>query len=280
MEDFIKINDFALHMRAGTPFTFIGKHSGQSLSAIKLEFTITRQDHIKEFEKLLDQKTVNIYDPFVKRSYEAKLKQNSYSYQEGRPERHYSAEISELDLPPKFKKLEIEGQTFHVLEYFESDHQDDVIGRHAVLKLTKEQFADFPNLLKPGSIEIKRIEIDEEPLVVRYGGAKFWSEHKEGEELYYKHIVRFFPADYPAPKRSYEGIYKDNLERIVLELTIRFEALLNYLVQKNILTDELRFSIVGTNWDGLIDDDRINEICQELERVNDASEWLGPQKEA
>lgn len=274
-ENCIKINDLALLIRAGSPVTFQGKHSGVSLSGINLNFTITQSENIQKLEELFEQNTVQVYDPFVNRSYEATLTEISHSYQEGSPEYHYTAEIRELDLPPKFEVLEIEGHAFPVLEYTESDEDDDVVGRHAVLKLTKEQYIDFQNLLRPGAVQIQRSGVDEEPISVRYGGGMYWSEHKEEEELFYKQIVRFFPPDFPAT-RNYlaSGVHQDNLSNMVQALSVRFESLARSLAQKKILSEQQLSALLGDDLEGLLNAPRVKEIAWELDKVDDAAEYI------
>ncbi len=266
-EDSIKINDLILNPRVGSPITFKGKHSGENLSGINLKITLAVPELVQKFEELIAQKIVQIYDPFVKRSYQAILNQLSNSYTLGHPERHYTVELLEIDLIPKCTILEIEGHPFPVLEYIQSEEDDDAIGIHAVLKVTKEQFEDLQKLMKPGAINIKRRDFDDEPIVMRYGGAMYWSEHNEGEELFYKQIVRFFPPELPPSCLNIATqVHQENLFSMVQELIERFEALVIELVQKQVITRE--------NWKGLLDSPRADKLFKELDRVNDASKFL------
>jgi hypothetical protein len=274
-EKCIKIDELALYKREGMPMTFQGKHSGASLSGINLEFTLSRPEHIRMLEELFGKEYVQVDDPFAMRSYEATLRELSHSYTEGKPEYQYTAEIRELDLPPKFEVLEIEGHAFAVLEYSESDEEDDSIGMHAVFKLTKQQFSAFRELLRPGAVLIRRRGVDEEPIPVRYGGAMYWSEHNEEGEVYYKQIVRFFPPDLPASENNLAvGVQQDNLAFMVEALTARFEALASKLTQKKVISEEFRSSLMGDNWQELIEASRLSEIFRRIDKVQDASKYL------
>jgi len=241
---------------------------------IDLDFAIQGQENNQKIDELFNQNVVQVYDPFSRRSYKASLNQLSHRYQVGHPEQHYTAEIRELDMPPEFEVLEIEGHQFPVSKYIETD-ANDTIGRHALLRLSKEQFIELQNLIKPGSVQIRRMGVDEKPITVRYGGLMHWSEHKEGEEIYYKQIVRFFPPDLPSSRIDVaSGAQQEVLVEMTQALTVRFEALVQELFRNNIISEEKRDEILGEKCWNLLGSTRLNEICWQIDRVPDALEYL------
>src|SRR6266567_4693197 len=93
----IKVDDVTFDIATGYPVSFQGKHSRKTLQGINLDILVRSQDGIEKVERLLDQETVEVDDPFAGRSYHASLRLNSHSYQEGRPEHSYVCEIRERD---------------------------------------------------------------------------------------------------------------------------------------------------------------------------------------
>lgn len=274
-DQFIKINDIEFNKSVGNPIVFQGKHSRGNLSGIDLDFSISNQNNIEEVEELLNHSEVQVEDPFANRSYIATIHRQSYSYQHGRPERHYVLQIRELDLPPEFDVLEIEEQKFPVLKYRETDHEDDAIGMHALLKLSKEQFIQLQMLLDKDSVQIRRIGVDAVPITLRYGGAMYWSEHEEGREKYYKHIVRFFPLNLsPSRVNLASGVIQTTLAKKVYNLSARFEALLNELAQNKVISKEKRDILLEANLEELLDKNHLDEMFWEYDKTSDAEEEL------
>jgi len=274
-DNLIRIGDFAFHTVVGEPITFSGKHSGKILSGINVNFSVPDSDGKAQVDELCTCETVQVVDPFANRSYEALFRIASYSFQEGFPEYHYTAEIREVDITPSFQILEIDGHHFDVVKYIETEHENDAIGRHALLQLSKEQFAELQDLIKPGTVEIKRLGVDDTPLVVRYGGAMYWSEHEESGLAHYKHIIRFFPPDLPPiPTGLATRAEQEALANMVVGLSARFEALVKELAISKILSDEQRGKLLDNNWQDLLDATRIQEITLQTQKVFDAEENL------
>lgn len=270
----IRVNDFLFEKGAGRSITFHGKHSGKPLAGIDLNTSVFKKD-IEKVENLFTHEIVQVEDPFVNRSYQARLQKTSESYKQGAPFHHYSAEIREVDILPEFSVLDIDGNQFPVLKYSETDETNDAIGRHALLKLNDAQFKDLQNLFKRETIQIKRIGIDEKPISVCYGGAMLWSRHEESGSKYYKQIVRFMPPDMPVSKVHIAyAPTQDALSRMVVSLSARFEALLDDLVQNKFITPNRQSDLVNKDWRDLVREDRLDEIIRELERVPDAEEEL------
>jgi len=282
-KNFITINDVKLNISTGCPITLQGKHSGTTLAGIDLDFSVYGQENIEKMEKLLKLDTIQVDDPFVNRIYKASVRLIFSSYQEGEQERRYKAEIRELDTWPKFSILEIDRNKFSVLKYKESECENDVIGRHALLRLSKDQFGKLQGLFKNKTVQIRRIDIDKKSITMKFTGVEYWSEHKEKGRIYYKQHINLFPPDY-VPKYKLNvasGIIFNSLVIHVFSLSIRLEALINELVKNKIITDKKRSTLLNKNWKKLLDKDRKEEIFDEtnlqLYNVLDAEEefdWL------
>jgi hypothetical protein len=264
-KNFITINDVKLNTSDGRPITFQGKHSGTTLAGIDLDFSVYGQENVEKMEKLLKLDTVQVDEPFVNRTYKASVRLISSSYQEGRQERHYKAEIRELDMWPKFSILEIDGHKFSVLKYKEFEHEHDVIGRSALLRLSKDQFDKLRKLFENKTVQIRRIDVDKKPITMKFMGAEYWSKHKEGRKAYYKQRVGLSPPDYlPKHKLNLTTFTEfTSLAILVMSLSIRLEALINELVKNNILIGKKRDMLLQENWKKLLDKARKIEILEE-----------------
>jgi len=273
-DSYIKINDLSFRISTGHPITFEGKHSGRILSGIKLKVSVVGNEAISQIDELFTCERVQVDDPFVNRIYEATIRRTSLSYQNEQPERHYVAEVKEMDLPPVFEILEIEGNEFPVLKYIATDVDKDEVGHRVLLKLSREQFVTLNQLIKLGEISMRRIGVDEQPLKVRFGRYEYWSEHEEDNEKYYKKIVWFFP---PETKQRTKldlalGTAQDNLADMVFALSVRFKVLIEKLKETGALTDEICSDLMNDDWELLLDKTRIDELQWQLDRVQDAGD--------
>ena len=267
----IKIDDIQVRASAGRPFAFDGVHSGKTLSGIDMEITVNTDADIQTIEELLKKDSVTVEDPFADRQYEATVARKSSRYQEGRPEKWYNFEVKEMDEVIPFESLEIEGHTFNVIRNTEQLHDDDVIGLYILLRLSPEEFQEFQSLLRLSRINIRRIGIDEIPIVRRFGGALYWSSHEEGSQRFYKQIARFFPVD-PEPGRTGISLMNDQMaqSQMLVALSARYEALVKILVDNGQLTQENRDALMSEDWKELISDEREVMIRSKLTAVRDA----------
>ncbi len=260
-----------LSPNAGTPFEFEGVHSGGQLSGIEVTVTVYSDDDAQTLDELFQKKTAIVDDAFANRQYEATLHRKSSMYQEGRPGRTYRFEVRELDEAPPFEQLEIEGHTFAVIRNAERLHEDTVICLNILLRLSPEEFQTFQSLRKPGPITIRRVGIDEDPIVRRFGGALYWSSHEEGSARFYKQIARFFPSDYPPGGHSFASGQEQRAQsQMILALTARFEALVNTLVETGNVSQEIGETLASDEWRKLVDDERAMMMASRLSEVNDA----------
>ena len=227
-------------------------------------------------DRLFKEKTVDVTDPFAGRQYAATVESKSSTYREGRHHRTYYFEVKELDEATPFERLEIEGHAFSVIRNTETFHNDyDVIGIHTLLRLSPSEFRSFQSLIRPGPIEIRRVSIDDEPIVRRFGGGLYWSEHEEESLTSYKQIARFYPTDdLPKQVTIAGGREQAAYSRMILDLTGRFAALLDELIKAGQVSKEVGDSLMSADWRVLVGDDRANAIRSRLEKVDDAESEL------
>ena len=275
-ESSLIIDGLCFSMESGTPFQYAGIHSGVDLSGIDIEVTAYSDEDISSIKELLQRDKVNVIDPFAGRTYDATIRRKSDSYTVGQPGRRYNFEVKELDEAKQFDTLEIEGNRFQVIRSVEKLH-DDVIGLYALLHLSQEDFDKFHSLLlKPGPFQVRRLGIDENPIVRRFGGALYWSAHHEGPLKIYKQIVRFFPTDFPGSKFVVApGQEHFNQSRMLVALSARFEALVGMLVDNGQLSRENGESLISEEWGVLINEEREASIRSQLTEVKDAELELG-----
>ena len=182
----------------------------------------------------------------------------------------YQFEVKELDEAPQFEQLNIEGHTFAVLRNSETLDKK-VIAQNILLRLSPEEFQTLQSLVKPGSITIQRIGIDESPIVRRFGGALYWSLHEDGSERFYKQIARFYPTDFPLGRHSFaSGLEQLAQSRMIFALSARFEALVKTLVENGQIDQGSGEALMADEWRNLIDDERAVMIRSKLREVVDA----------
>ncbi len=267
----LKIDQMEFSLNAGTPFTFEGVHSGGQLSGIKVTVTVYSDDDAQALDELFKKKTAMVDDAFANKRYEATLHRKSTMYQDGRPGKTYRFELTELDEAPQFEQLEIEGHTFTVIRNAEELFENNVICLNILLRLSPDEFQTFQSLRRPGPITTRRVGIDENRIVRRFGGALYWSSHKDGPARFYKQIARFFPSDYPPGRYSFASGQEQHAQsQMILALTARFEALLDTLVENGHVNQETGETLGSDEWRKLVDDEQAVMMTSKLSEVNDA----------
>ena len=265
-----KIDESEFPLSSCRPFEFAGVHSGRKLPGIDIDITVYSDVDVHQIEKLIKKDTVRVQDPFTARQYEATLTKRSSSYQAGNPARRYHFEVKELDEAKQFTLLDIEGHRFHVSKNIEDLH-GKVIGMHILLRLSSDEYVQFHSLRKQGSVAIQRIGIDESPIVMRFGGAQYWSLHKEDSQEFYKQIVRFYPIDFPPSELDIAlGHVQAAQSQMILALTARYEALVKMLIESGQLSRENGEALISSEWQGLIDSEREIMLRSRLTKVADA----------
>ena len=267
----IEIDQAEFPLSAGKPFAFDGVHSGGPLSGIDITTTVYSDADTKVLEAMLKKGSATIVDPFSDKTYDATLHRTSSMYQEGRQGTTYRFEVKELDKVPQFEQLSIGGHTLTVLRNSETIHKNGVIGLNILLHLSPEEFQQFHGLLRPGAVRIKRIGIDESPLLRRFGGGLYWSSHEEGLERFYKQIARFYPTDF-LPDTFPLASGQDQLahSEMILELSARYEALVTALIASDHISQDSGEALMSDAWRTLVDDDRAVMMRSKLTQVSDA----------
>ena len=270
----IRIDETEFPLSSGNPFEFASVHSGTDLSGVQMDITVYSDVDARHIEDLIKKDKVTVEDPFANRQYEATLTRKSFGYQEGNPEKWYRFEVKELDEAPEFTLLEIEGQPFHVLRNIQDLH-DEVIGMHILVRLSSDEFVQFRGLLELGQVAIQRIGIDQSPITRRFGGAQYWSSHREGSQEVYKHIVRFYPADSPGSGVNIAtGHEQRGQSEMILALCARYEALLEASIENGQISRASGEALMHENWRGLVDDERRILLRARLSKVHDAEAEL------
>jgi hypothetical protein len=276
----IKINDFVIDRTAGSPFTFYGALSEKTLPGIDLKFSVSGPSDIEAIEAIFSQEVVQVDDPFVGQSYQASIQLRTSSYVSGNITRHYIGQVQALDVAPEFSILEIEGDQFPVLATHESiidEEERNGIVRDILLRLTPEQFLVVQGYLRNATLSVRRVGVDEQPILARQRSFAYWSQHVNDGVSFYKQIV---PLIYPAdilPSRGPSLALRtdqDILSGMLQTLVIRFERLLDELVESNAITTEKRKLLLSDNLQDLLDSDHIDRINQQRWRVADAEAEL------
>ena len=266
----LTIDGIEFHISKGNPFQFEGIHSGRSLFGLNLRFAVYSEDELCQIDALLDKKAVQVEDPFADSAYKAVLKLKSSMHQEGVPGKRYHLEIKELDEAITFNLLEIEGQSFPVIRNTES-LSDGVVGIHALLRLSPDDFRRFHSLLDLDSIAIQRIGVDDRPTTRRFGGALYWSSHEEENQEFYKQIVRFYPPDDSRKMINLASGYEQRAHSLmILELFARYEALVSTLIKNGHIDRDYGERLVSGEWREMIGEERKHMMRSRLWKIEDA----------
>ncbi len=267
----IRIDEIEFSIDSGSPFEFEGIHSGRVLSGINLDITVYSDEDVRRIEALKKSETVEVDDPFSDKLYEANLSQESYGFREGHPKRWYRFEVKELDEVPKFNSLEIDGCRFRVLRNTEDLVRDGVKREDILLRLSLEEFKEVQDLLNRDTVTIRRVGIDDDPVIRRFGGALYWSLHQEGSQEFYKQIVRLFPSDYPPSKVVLaSGQQQIAQSRMILNLLASYESLLELLAENGQIRREDAESLLSKGLRELVGQERAMMIFSKLTEVQDA----------
>lgn len=277
----ITVNGIEFNQEYGHAFTFVGKHSGQRLAGIRFDRLpdAGRRWNAQDIDELVAQQQVYVDDPFTQRSYNATIQVLSTEYTlpatQGAGSGRFQVELKELDLVPKVELLEIEGHQFPVLQYKESDADEQSVVREAVLQLSRQELDTLHSLIGPEILHIRRIGTDTNPFPVRCGSLLYWSKHVKNGQTYYKQVVRFVPPDFASPSIDIAtGTQHNALEELVIALQVRHEALVQELASLKVISENCRVNLSREDWASLTNPSRINEISWQAICVPDAEEKI------
>lgn len=273
-ESCISVDGINFPTEWGVPFSFDGVFSRQKLLGIELSFTVYGSHKQEQVENLLKKDKVIVEDPFGGQTYEASTWMKSSSFQVGKQEKSYVIELKQIETLPSFDMIEIEGITFRVLRYEESIAETpDKIGRHSLLKLTKEEFEQFHKLLESSSVKFRRIGIDDVPLELRFGSRMYWSQHTDDGKEHFKQIVRLFPVDLePSKLNLASGITQGIIARMLISVHARFELLVQELATNKVISAEIQTALLSSGWRDLLPNEKIDQLWDSLDQVEDAEQ--------
>ncbi len=271
----IIVDGIKFSISSGVPFSFDGVFSQQKRSGFELSFTTYGSQQGEEVDNLLKKEKVTVEDPFAGRTYDASTWMKSNSFQVGKEEKRYVIEVKEIDVLPPFDRVEIDEMTFQVLKYDESITSDDKIGRHALLKLSKEEFDQLHKLFERPFIKFRRIGIDEVPLELQFGGATYWSQHTDEGKEYFKQIVRLFPLDAEFSKLNLaSGVIQNTMMHMLISLHVRFEFLVKELTKNKAISEETQSVLLDPRLRDLLPSEKIDQLYNNLEKVEEADKYL------
>ena len=129
----------------------------------------------------------------------------------------------------------------------------------------------FRKLLGKSSVKFRRIGIDDDPLELRFGSAMYWSQHTDNDKEYFKQIVRLFPLDLEPSKLSMaSAVAQDAMANMIVSLLGRFELLVKELATNKAISEEIKSALLGSSWRDLLPKEKISELYDELDQVDDA----------
>lgn len=271
------IDEFTFQASNGEWSEFTGIHSGQDLTSIDLDLVVEGSDDVARVRELVQRPKVHVRDPIAGREYDATLQVKSESYRDGAEWHSFNLNVRELDVPPSFAQLEIEGVAYEVLEYKQTDMGDGAVSRHAVLRLDRGQLEEFRRAASlERNLSIRRVGVDDEPMSLRLGRCS-WSVHESGEQEYYKQVVGLYPQD--AKNNNWSRVFasgttQTNLIGMAVEAHVKLRVLVKELTAKGVIESELAEKLLADKWRDLVDNDMLETLSWRLERVDDAVEDL------
>ncbi len=268
----IKINNTDIDAKTGRPFSFTGELTGKPRAGINLSI-YAYPPFTDTLDELFAEKLVIVDDPFAKRSYRATIELESTSYQSGVPGKQYTGKLGEIDKLDDFEFLEIEGIQYKILKYREKLDTDKTIERDALLELNRDEYLTLRTLIENHneSVNVRRIEIDTEPLILDFSGVALWSEHENDGNVFYKQLISL---GVPKPSRPLDLLWTPMrwTNSTTISTRGRFEALLGDLVQAGIITEERRGDLLNKDLEDLLGESRALEIWASRARTIDAED--------
>lgn len=276
----IKINDLEFAISSGHPTLVKGRRYRKPMAGIDLKFSVWGADKKKCIEDLFASKGITVEDPFAKRTYKAKCRIISSSYEKGSSlhhYHHYQVKVMELEISPKVKELAIQGQNFKVVRYKERRlDKRSGFSITALLQLTDEEFTQLKASQTFNSVNVQRMGTDKNPVALAWGHGLHWANHegKSGRHIY--QVVKFYPPDMVPSRLSLHDLTIQNavLNREVLAAQVRLESLLNQLVLNKVIDQSFASKIMEDKPENLLDSLRYNQMLAEMDRVSSAKTLL------
>lgn len=246
--------------------SFVSKHTGASLSSLKVGTTIRGETANDVFLSLINQTKDDIVvsvDENGEVQKQWKIENTSWSYRQGSPIYQYTLELTEEE-KLNLSALKLGDMTVHPYEY-EETFEEEALGIEAKVSLSEAQHLQIKALQK---------SVDYFP-VVRHGISKihrqmrfglcYWSQHNTE----YKHklvLVEESKSQEPSPLAS-AFLWTVQLRHQVADNSAVIDSLIATLHDKNILTEDevngIRKDIAERSWEvwyGLFRVENVDEI--------------------
>ncbi|OBS96769.1 hypothetical protein A9257_10200 [Vibrio cyclitrophicus] len=269
----LKISEDEIHVKFATPSQLDCQFSKNKLDVITLDLQNLNIPSQELVEGWLAAGEVDVINPFTEREYKAKTYQRSTSFQAGRSEKSYKIELIELEEPIQITEIELNGESFDVINYKESI-VDGTVSKQGVIKVSN--LDTFRQLFSEKSINVLRVGVDDEPVLMRFGSLMHWSKHTEGDEVYYKQIFRLFDIDLESPKKLSvaNAIHQNNLKSLTVHYALKFETLLHILKEDENLSEATKQKLKAFEIDEEIGNQMFHTMHENFDLVKDAQEHL------
>lgn len=269
----LKINENEVNVQYATPSQLDCQFSKNKLDIIKLELQDLNIASQKIVEGWLSAGEVDVFNPFTEREYKAKARQISTSFQTGRTEKSYRIELIELEEPIQITEIELNGESFDVINYKESI-VDGTVSKQGVIKAS--DLDAFRQLFSEKSINVLRVGVDDEPVLMRFGSLMHWSKHTEGDDVYYKQIFRLFDVDLKSSNKLgvANATHQNNLINLTVHYALKFETLLHILKEDESLSEATKQKLKAFEIDEGIGNQMFNTMHDNFDLVKDAEEHL------
>lgn len=269
----LKINESEVNIECATQLQLDCEFSENKLDVIKLELSDLDLSQQKIVESWVAAEDVNVLNPFTEREYKAKAHRRSESFQVGQDTKSYQIEIIELEEPTQISQIELNGQSFDVISYQESI-VDGTLAKEGVIRVN--DLTKFRQLFSEESINVLRVGVDSEPVVMRFGSLMHWSEHSENDEVYYKQIFRLFDVDLePSSNFAFaDATHQHNLKKLAVNYALKFETLLHVLQEDENLSEVTKQKLKAFEIDEHIENTMFHTIHDNFDLVQEAEDYL------
>lgn len=267
----LRLDNYDIAPDAISPFDFNGPFSGKPCAGLEVKMTTRTDQERDQLDAIIEKDSIQVKDPLRERAYAAKCQLRSTGYTDGNPNHWYDIELREIDPVPNVDALEIDGRLFSVCKYDETLHGDTVVGKHAVLDLAHDELSIVHSLVMHETVRVRRVGVDDEAVVARFGGEMYWSRTEEGSEARFRQIVRFFPPDYnPKDTGIASATQQDNLQHTIVGLISRTEMLIEMLLEKELLTSQQVDELLQSSLRGMKYDSKREQafwLCHQVENA-------------
>lgn len=269
MSNVVYLNDFEVAIRNCSPLCFDGVLSNRELAGLEVNFSNLRNEDYENIKVKLFTNDLKVKDPFSNREYQATIIERQSSFTVGSDLKSVRYEIKEIDAGPDFEQIELDSLIFDLIVYSEYIFDSNKVGRECLLKIPYDKFDSFKELLVNDSLKVRRIGVDDEPLILRFGSQFFWSEHSENDEIFYKQIVRLFDCDLQPSKNTVSStVIQGNAYRMIADLTSRLDSLIKVLACDHVgFSEDVKSDLTNLSLNKSRDD-----IFIDLHKVKDAED--------